>query len=140
MPKKNQKKTSSQFVEKRNLIYKDDMQEYGLMLKALGDRRISVQLVDKTEIMAIIPGRFRKRCWFKAGDVIIVARRYFQQDKFDVVYKYNEEETKQLIKTFEIPEFFKDSTLQQETVFEFEEEKIKLDDTNKEEDIDFDDI
>mgnify|MGYP001329172382 CR=1 FL=1 len=140
MPKKNQKKTSSQFVEKRNLIYKDDMQEYGLMLKALGDRRISVQLVDKTEIMAIIPGRFRKRCWFKAGDVIIVARRDFQQDKFDVVYKYNEEETKQLIKTFEIPEFFKDSTLQQETVFEFEEEKIKLDDTNKEEDIDFDDI
>lgn len=139
MPKnknsKNTKSKSSNTPQKRAMIFKDDMQEYGQMLKALGDRRITVMLTDRTEIMAIIPGRFRKRCWFKAGDIMIVARRDFQQDKFDVIHNYNEDEVKTLLKNYEIPEFFKDSSVQEETVFEFEEEKEVV-----EEEIDFDDI
>lgn len=139
MPKnknsKNAKNKSSSTPQKRVMIFKDDMQEYGQMIKALGDRRVTVMLTDKTEIMAIIPGRFRKRCWFKAGDIIIVARRDFQQDKFDVIHKYTEDEVKILLRQYEIPEFFKDSSVQEETVFEFEEEKEPVD-----EEIDFDDI
>ena len=44
---------------KRSLVFKENMQEYVKMTKMLGDRRIMVLLPDKSERMAIIPGRFR---------------------------------------------------------------------------------
>lgn len=94
--------------EKRSLVYKDDMQEYGMMTKMLGGQRIMVMLVDKTEIMAVIPGRFRKRCWMKAGDTLIVSRREFQESKWDVCYKYNEDEVRIMVKKDELPSFFLD--------------------------------
>ena len=89
----------------------------------LGDRRIMVMLPDKTEVMAIIPGKFRKRCWMKNGDTLIVSRRDFQESKWDVCYKYNEDEVRLLIKKDEIPSFFvdncNDSSVTNETVIEF---------------------
>ena len=47
MPKKKGGKKKPDNNEKRSLVYKDDMQEYGIMTKMLGDRRIMVMLVDK---------------------------------------------------------------------------------------------
>jgi translation initiation factor 1A len=105
---KNNKNKTNNVVEKRTLLYKEDMQEYAKVVKALGDRRLNVMLVDKTEVMAIIPGKFRKRCWMKAGDIIIVSRRQFQETKWDVCYKYNEDEVRILLKKQELPLFFLD--------------------------------
>ncbi len=109
MPKKKGGKKKPVDNEKRSLVYKDDMQEYGIMTKMLGDRRIMVMLVDKTEIMAIIPGKFRKRCWMKAGDTLIVSRRDFQESKWDVCYKYNEDEVRVMVRKDELPSFFLDT-------------------------------
>jgi len=109
--KKKNKKNSGPVGTKRVLIYKGDMEEYAQMTKMLGDRRIIVMLPDKTETMAIIPGRFRKRCWIKVGDVLILSRRDFQDAKLDVIYKYNDEETRRLAKENEIPEFFLDASM-----------------------------
>ena len=63
----------------------------------------------KTEIMAIIPGKFRKRCWMKAGDTLIVSRRDFQESKWDVCYKYNEDEVRVMVRKDELPSFFLDT-------------------------------
>ena len=52
-----------------------------------------------------------KRCWMKAGDVLLVSRRDYQMSKVDVIYKYTDEETRALTKTHEIPEFFLDLLL-----------------------------
>jgi len=82
------------------------MQEYVQTVKMLGDRRIMVALPDKTEILAMIPGSFRKRCWIKVGDILLVSRREFQITKLDICYKYDEDESKRLAKELEIPEFF----------------------------------
>jgi translation initiation factor 1A len=108
MQKKKGGKKKPSDNEKRSLVYKDDMQEYGMMTKMLGGQRIMVMLVDKTEIMAVIPGRFRKRCWMKAGDTLIVSRREFQESKWDVCYKYNEDEVRIMVKKDELPSFFLD--------------------------------
>lgn len=142
MPKKGGKKNNSSNTEKRALLYKDDMQEYAKMTKMLGDRRIMVMLPDKTEVMAIIPGKFRKRCWMKNGDTLIVSRRDFQESKWDVCYKYNEDEVRLLIKKDEIPSFFadncNDSSVTNETVIEF----LAEDNNNitSEDEINFEDI
>ena len=106
---KKSKKNSSrraQETEKRALLYKEDMEEYAKIMKALGDRRMTVILPDGTEMIAIIPGKFRKRCWMTVGDIILVSRREFQDTKLDILHKYNAEEKTQLFKSKEIPAFF----------------------------------
>lgn len=141
MPKKGGKKNNSSNTEKRALLYKDDMQEYAKMTKMLGDRRIIVMLPDKTEVMAIIPGKFRKRCWMKNGDTLIVSRRDFQESKWDVCYKYNEDEVRLLIKKDEIPSFFADNCNDSSVTNEMDIEFV-VEDNNitSEDEINFEDI
>ena len=110
MPKKQKgkrnRKNKSVASEKRALLFKDEMQEYAKITKMLGDRKIRVVLPDGTELLGAIPGRFRRRCWMKRGDIILVSRREFQDDRVDVAYKYNDDEARVLVKRFEIPESF----------------------------------
>ena len=108
---KNNKNKRNSFVEKRTLFYPEDLQEYGKITNLLGDRRINVMLADNTEVLAIIPGKFRKRCWMKVNDIIIVSKREFQEDRWDVCYKYNDDEIRQLAKEKEIPNSFLDNNI-----------------------------
>ena len=117
MPKKKssknaKSKNNNQVQLKRPLLLKEDFQEYAKIDKNLGDRRLIVLLPNKKEMLAIIPGRFRKRCWMAVGDVILVSRREFQADKLDVIHKYNTEEIQKLVKTFEVPGFFLDGCVE----------------------------
>ncbi len=115
MPKKkksgknSKNKNGSSPSAKRALEFKGDLQEYVVMTKMLGDRRIMVKLPDGSEMLAIIPGRFRKRCWMKAGDVLLASYREFQDNKLDIVYKYDMDEARQLARYQEITSFFLDA-------------------------------
>ena len=102
-------KNKGKIAPKRVIQFKDDMQEYVLMTKMLGDRRIMVRLPDTSEKMAIIPGRFRKRCWMKPGDVLLASYREFQANKLDIVHKYTTDEIRKLVGLDEIPSFFLDN-------------------------------
>ena len=106
---KNKKGGSS--PTKRQLLYKDDLQEYVIMTKMLGDRRIMVTLPDTSETMAVIPGRFRKRVWMKPGDVLLASYREFQENKLDIIYKYSPDEIRKLVQQSEIPPFFQDMAM-----------------------------
>jgi len=147
MPTKKKKKgknakNKGQGTDKRKLEYKDDMQEYALVTKMLGDRRMQVLLPDKSLNLAMIPGRFRKRCWMKPGDVVIISFREYQVDKLDVVYKYNDEETRKLVNLHEIPPSFLDGS----GVVEDDDDACAFEiggsdgEEKKEEGFDFDDI
>jgi translation initiation factor 1A len=107
--KKGKRNNAATLAPKRALIYKEELEEYAQVSKLLGDRRLMVTLPDKSETLAIIPGRFRKRCWMKVGDVVIVSRREFEVGKMDIIYKYNDDEIRKLIKDKEIPEYFTDT-------------------------------
>ena len=138
--KKGKKKRTTKDAPKRALLYKEDMQEYVLMTKMLGDRRIKVMLPDMTEKLAVIPGRFRKRCWMKAGDILLASYREFQEDKLDIIHKYTPEEARQLVGFNEIPSFFVDAT-NGVVVHEKEESNVVFVDENDEnEGFDFDSI
>jgi translation initiation factor 1A len=136
MPKNKSKKNSTNNAEikKRILVFKEDLEEYAQVIKSLGDLRITVVLPNKTEYMAIIPGRFRKRVWIKPGDVVLVSRREFQEGKLDVCYKYNDDEVRKLVEYFEIPSFFLDynevreGVNEDEVTFDFkDEDNINID-------------
>lgn len=108
MPKKGGKKNGkgSQITEKRPITLRGEMEEYAKIMKSLGDRRMTVVLPDSSEILALIPGRFRKRCWINVGDIVLISRREFQDTKVDIVHKYNSDELRKLFKKGEIPAFF----------------------------------
>jgi translation initiation factor 1A len=115
MPKntssKNKKGGSQVSTSKRELMFKTDMEEYAKISKMLGNSRVMVILPDSSEIMGIIPGRFRKRCWMAVNDIVLISRRDFQDAKVDIVYKYENDEPNRLLKYAEIPGFFVDDTL-----------------------------
>ena len=146
---KNSKNKNKISLDKRELLFPDDTQEYAKIIKLLGDRRITVILDDQTEVLAVIPGKFRKRCWMKIGDIIIVSKREFQESKYDVCYKYNEDEVRILAKNNEIPEFFLDNatnTKIDNNILEFQEieediiEDNSEDKNNSEDEFDFENL
>jgi len=107
MPGKKKKKSHKKRAggeAKRDLVFKNFQEEYAVITKKLGDRRMMVQMPDmKTEKMGIIPGRFRKRCWFDIGDLCLVSFREYQDNKVDIVHKYTPDERRYLHRADEIP-------------------------------------
>lgn len=117
MPKKKGgkkgKKSGGESSVKRPLQFAEDMEEYAKIIKCLGDRRVMIILTDSTEIMGLIPGRFRKRVWMSVGDIVLVSKREFEKEKVDIIHKYNQEEVRRLHKNNEIPDFFLDTEAKQ---------------------------
>jgi translation initiation factor 1A len=134
MPKKKSKK-NKKFREavERELIFKEDMQEYAKVVKLLGDRRLEIVLADGETTLARIPGKL-KRCRVKLDDVILISRRDFQENKVDVIHKYDDKEVKNLITYNEIPSKFAcactDITeeIQSDIIFEENNDEIDFDD------------
>ena len=139
MPKKKKKgknaKSKNVVKAKRELLFAEDMQEYAVIDKLLGDRRVTLTLIDGTNKMGIIPGRFRKRNWMKPGNLVLVSAREFQDSKLDIIHKYNDEEMKKLKGYGEIPPTFgEDKDEAEDWGFEFNTTETK------ELDVDIDDI
>lgn len=99
-------KKKSYTTQKTIITFKDDMQEYAQIIKPLGHRRLLVLLPDHSELIAHIPGRFKRKTWINTGDIVLISRRDFQEDKVDIIHKYNQCEIKFLMKEKEIPKTF----------------------------------
>ncbi|KAF9310553.1 Translation initiation factor 1A, partial [Podila horticola] len=90
--------------EKRELVFKEDGQEYAQVLKMLGNGRVEAQCFDGEKRLAQIRGKMRKKVWINQGDIILLSLRDFQDDKADVILKYNTEEARNLKAYGELPE------------------------------------
>ena len=113
--KKNKKNKTKSDPKQRSIEFAEsETQEYAKIIKCLGDRKVTVILPDKKEVMGIIPGRFRKRVWMSCGDVVLISRRDFQTNKVDIIHKYYLEEIRFLCAQGEIPIFFLDADNQTE--------------------------
>ena len=62
------------------------------VVELVGDDRLRVVCEDGEYRLARIPGKFRKKVWFKVGDYIIAVPWDFDPKKADVVYKYEKHE------------------------------------------------
>ena len=93
-------------VDIKNIILKDEGQEYAIVTKMLGNSRILAMTPDK-EIMCIIRGSMKKKVWIVVGDIILISIRDFQNDKADVIMKYTPEQARFLRSVGEIGEFEK---------------------------------
>jgi translation initiation factor 1A len=101
------KKKNSQFnkVSNNNYIIDKEYELYAYVIKLLGNCRVLVLCDDGNEAIGVIRGsmrRFNKRVLIETGDIIAVSIREYQDNKVDIVHKYNAEQCKILINNKEL--------------------------------------
>lgn len=104
---KKRKQGKKKVFEERELQFAEEMQIYGQVLRLLGDSRLEIQCTDGVKRMGHIRGTMRKKVWIAMGDVVLVAKREYEDDKCDIILKYTEEEVRKLKQLSEIPESIK---------------------------------
>ncbi|GAA5900880.1 translation initiation complex factor eIF1A [Sporobolomyces salmoneus] len=90
--------------DKRELVFKEEGQEYAQVLKMLGNGRVEAMCFDGEKRLAHIRGKMRKKVWINQGDIILLSLRDFQDDKADVIQKYTADEARNLKAYGELPE------------------------------------
>ncbi|XP_031548644.1 eukaryotic translation initiation factor 1A, X-chromosomal-like [Actinia tenebrosa] len=111
--------------EKRELVFKEDGQEYAQVTKMLGNGRLEAMCFDGMKRLCHIRGKLRKKVWINTGDIILLGLRDYQDTKADVILRYNTDEARNLKSYGELPETAKinDTTFAPE-----EEDEIAFDD------------
>lgn len=95
----------------------------------LGNGRIEAQCFDGKKRLAIIRGTMRKKIWINQGDLVLVGLRDFQDEKCDVIVKYNPDEARRLKADGHLPEgarigdadFAADGVDEDDCAFDFDE-------------------
>jgi len=73
----------------------------------LGNGRCDVACCDGTKRMCHIRGKMRKKVWVNQGDIVLVSLRDFQDEKGDIIIKYQADEARNLKTYGELPDNFK---------------------------------
>jgi translation initiation factor 1A len=81
---------------RKNLRMPDEDEVFAEVTDMLGANRVRVRCADGTERTARIPGRMQKRIWIREGDIVLVEPWDWQDEKADVVWRYEKSEADQL--------------------------------------------
>ncbi len=127
-------------MEKRELEFKEDGQEYAQVLKMLGNGRLEAQGFDGTKRLAHIRGKLRKKVWINQGDIILLSLREYQDAKADVILKYNADEARSLKAYGELPDTAKINETDTFAGDEDNECNFEFGEDNDEDEVDIDDI
>lgn len=87
----------------RDIIFKEEGQEYAQVIRMLGGSRLEAQCFDGTRRLCHIRGKMNKKEWVSAGDIVLIGLRDYQDTKADIIHRYNAEETRNLRAYNEIP-------------------------------------
>ncbi|KAJ3187756.1 Eukaryotic translation initiation factor 1A [Gaertneriomyces sp. JEL0708] len=82
--------------EKRELVFREDGQDYATVTKMLGNGWVEAQCNDGVSRLAHIRGAFRKKVWITQGDLVLLGLRDYQDAKADVILKYTPDEARML--------------------------------------------
>lgn len=126
---KNRRRGKNEGEEKRELIFKEDGQEYAQVMRMLGNGRLEAMCIDGVKRLCHIRGKMRKKVWVNTGDIILVGLRDYQDEKADVILKYMADEARSLKAYHELPEnirvnetdTFADEEGQNDEYFDFED-------------------
>ena len=68
----------------------------GIIEQRVGAGRMLVRCVDGKTRNCRVPGRLKRKLWLREGDIVIVEPWEFEDDKGDVLFKYNPTQTQWL--------------------------------------------
>ena len=78
--------------------------EYGQVTRMLGNGRLEAFCFDGVNRLCHIRGKLRKRVWIGVGDIILLGLREFQDQKADIILKYDGDEARSLKTYGELPD------------------------------------
>lgn len=90
----------------RTILEPDEDQDYGVVRDMLGNGRLRALCSDGTVRVGRIRGSMRKyagKVIIERGDLIIVSKRDYEDDKVDVIHKYTHEESSKLARNGMLP-------------------------------------
>ena len=128
--KQRKKAKNLQVSEKRELAFKEEGQEYGQVLRMLGNGRLEAHCFDGVKRMCTIRGKLKNRVWINTGDIVLIGLREFGDEKADVISKFYDDEAKELKELGEIPEHVKinegDFDIDEDDHEDYKEEELEL--------------
>jgi len=83
------------------LVFRDEEQKYGHIIKPLGDRRFQIVVEDGRVGIGKLRGNMRRRDTVTAGMKVLISERW-NEGKFDILLKYDSKQTKMLKKYGEL--------------------------------------
>ena len=101
---KNRRRGKADGDMKRELTFKEDGQEYAQVTRMLGNGRLEAFCFDGVNRLCHIRGKLRKRVWIGVGDIILLGLREFQDQKADIILKYDGDEARSLKTYGELPD------------------------------------
>lgn len=104
---KNKRKARNNAFFKRELIFKEEGQEYAQVLRMLGNGRVEAYCFDGVKRLCTIRGQMRRRVWINAEDIVLLGLREYQDEKADIILKYTSNEVRSLKTYGELPESLK---------------------------------
>jgi translation initiation factor 1A len=130
--KKRARKNTSGRTKGRDMPLREDGQVYARVTHMLGNGRLTAACDDGQSRLCKIRGSMRKREWVRVGDTVLVCLRTFQDEKADVVHRYDDGEVTRLSKLGEIQGLKNahatDEDVEGHDAFEFEAADDELDD------------
>eukprot|EP01103_Thecamoeba_quadrilineata_P020984 TRINITY_DN9311_c0_g1_i1.p1 TRINITY_DN9311_c0_g1~~TRINITY_DN9311_c0_g1_i1.p1 ORF type:complete len:163 (+),score=55.31 TRINITY_DN9311_c0_g1_i1:104-592(+) len=90
--------------DKRELLFKEDGQEYAQVTRILGNCRVEAICFDGNTRQCHVRGKFRKKVWINKDDIILIGLRDYQDGKADIIHKYSADEARNLKTYGELPE------------------------------------
>jgi len=83
---------------------KQNKEMYAIADQLMGGSRINVVCEDGKSRMARIPGKMKRRARVRAGDLLIIKPWDIQNEKADIVYRYNRTQANTLSRRKLLPE------------------------------------
>ena len=139
---KNRRRGKNEGDDKRELVFKDESQEYAQVLRMLGNGRLEAMCFDGEKRLAHIRGKMRKKVWINNGDIILLSLREFEDGKADVIQKYTPDEARSLKQHGELPEATKisEDAFGEDEGDEIEFQEPSDEDEEQDDDEDLDDL
>ena len=109
MPKKGGKKGrrgANDTGFSRELLIKEDGQEYAQITKILGSGRFECRCFDGQTRIGKVRGKMNKKIWIELGNLILIGLRDYQDNKGDIFHKFTDEESRKLKTLGELPSDF----------------------------------
>ena len=102
-------KKAKNYIQNTSIRYKENDEQYGKVVKILGNCRFSVLCSDGLERLSIMRGKFKKRKYINLHDIVLLEVWDFQDSKASIIDVYTDDNVKNLMKTSDFPKIFIES-------------------------------
>lgn len=90
----------------RELLIKEEGQEYAQITRILGNGRFECRCFDGQIRIGKVRGKMNKRVWIELGNLVLIGLRDYQDDKGDIFHKFTDDESRKLKNLGELPSDF----------------------------------